>query len=494
MAEAILEIDALTKRFGGVLASDGISLALRRGELHALIGPNGAGKTTLIGQLTGEIAPDEGRIRFDARDITALPAYRRSQLGLARSFQIASLFPDFTALDNVALAVQAHAGHSFRFWRDARRECELRGPAGDALMHAGLAERADVAVTELSHGERRQLEIAMALAVRPRLLLLDEPMAGMGPEKSARLVEMLRQLKGRITILLVEHDMDAVFALADRISVLVYGRIIASGAPAAIRADAAVREAYLGEEEEVPQETRMADAPLLELRDVETSYGLSRVLFGVSLAIAPGEMVSLMGRNGMGKTTTVRSIMGLTPAASGSIRFAGAEIGGLPAYRVAKRGIGLVPEGRQLFPNLTTRENLVATASNRGAVAEPWTLERVFALFPRLAERASSMANLLSGGEQQMLAIGRALMTNPRLLILDEATEGLAPLVRDEIWRCLAKLRAAGQSILLIDKNVGAITRIADRHYLIERGRVVWSGSSRDLATSPDIAHRYLGV
>jgi branched-chain amino acid transport system ATP-binding protein len=238
----------------------------------------------------------------------------------------------------------------------------------------------------------------------------------------------------------------------------------------------------------------MADAPLLELRDVETSYGLSRVLFGVSLAVAPGEMVSLMGRNGMGKTTTVRSIMGLTPAASGSIRFAGGEIRQLPAYRVAQLGIGLVPEGRQLFPNLTTRENLVATASNRGGATEPWTLERVFALFPRLAERAGSMAKLLSGGEQQMLAIGRALMTNPRLLILDEATEGLAPLVRDEIWRCLAKLRAAGQSILLIDKNVGAITRLADRHYLIERGRVVWSGSSRDLASAPDIAHRYLGV
>jgi branched-chain amino acid transport system ATP-binding protein len=238
----------------------------------------------------------------------------------------------------------------------------------------------------------------------------------------------------------------------------------------------------------------MADAPLLELRDVETSYGLSRVLFGVSLAVAPGEVVSLMGRNGMGKTTTVRSIMGLTPAASGSIRFAGSEIRHLPAYRVAKLGIGLVPEGRQLFPNLTTRENLVATASNRGGAAEPWTLERVWALFPRLAERAGSMANLLSGGEQQMLAIGRALMTNPRLLILDEATEGLAPLIREEIWRCLAKLRAVGQSILLIDKNVGAITRIADRHYLIERGRIVWSGSSRELATSPDTAQRYLGV
>jgi branched-chain amino acid transport system ATP-binding protein len=238
----------------------------------------------------------------------------------------------------------------------------------------------------------------------------------------------------------------------------------------------------------------MADAPLLELRDVETSYGLSRVLFGVSLAVAPGEVVSLMGRNGMGKTTTVRSIMGLTPPASGSIRFAGGEIRHLPAYRVAKLGVGLVPEGRQLFPNLTTRENLVATASDRGAAAEPWTLDRVWALFPRLAERAGSMANLLSGGEQQMLAIGRALMTNPRLLILDEATEGLAPLIREEIWRCLAKLRAVGQSILLIDKNVGAITRIADRHYLIERGRIVWSGSSRELASAPDTAQRYLGV
>jgi branched-chain amino acid transport system ATP-binding protein len=238
----------------------------------------------------------------------------------------------------------------------------------------------------------------------------------------------------------------------------------------------------------------MADVPLLELCDVETSYGLSRVLFGISLAVGPGEMVSLMGRNGMGKTTTVRSIMGLTPAAAGSIRFDGEEIGALPAYRVAKLGIGLVPEGRQVFPNLTARENLIATAANRGGAAEPWTLDKVWELFPRLAERAGSMANLLSGGEQQMLAIGRALMTNPRLLILDEATEGLAPLIRDEIWRCLESLRGAGQSILVIDKNVGALTRVADRHTIIERGRVVWTGSSQQLANAPDIQHRYLGI
>ena len=238
----------------------------------------------------------------------------------------------------------------------------------------------------------------------------------------------------------------------------------------------------------------MAEPPLLEVSNIETSYGQSRVLFGISFAIAPGEMVSLMGRNGMGKTTTVRSIMGLTPATAGSIRFAGEDIRDLPAYRVAKLGIGLVPEGRQVFPNLTTRENLVATAANRTAAAEPWTLEKVLALFPRLASRAGTMANLLSGGEQQMLAIGRALMTNPRLLILDEATEGLAPLIRDEIWRCLQNLRASGQSILVIDKNVQALTRIADRHTIIERGRVVWTGNSRDLASAIDIQHRYLGI
>jgi branched-chain amino acid transport system ATP-binding protein len=253
--DALLIIDALAKRFGGVTASDNISLNVPKGELHAIIGPNGAGKTTLIGQLAGEITPDSGRIIFDGSDITTLPVHRRSQIGLARSFQITSLFSDFSALDNVALAVQAHAGHSFRFWRDARGESALRQPARECLDRLGLGARADVPVARLSHGERRQLEIAMALVTRPRLLLLDEPMAGMGPDESARLVETLRQLKGTLTILLIEHDMDAVFALADRISVLVYGRIIASGDAAAIKADPAVRQAYLGEHEAAGQGT-----------------------------------------------------------------------------------------------------------------------------------------------------------------------------------------------------------------------------------------------
>ncbi len=239
----------------------------------------------------------------------------------------------------------------------------------------------------------------------------------------------------------------------------------------------------------------MADsAPLLDVDSIETCYGLSQVLFGLSLSIARGEMVSLMGRNGMGKTTTIRSIMGLTPARAGAIRFAGREVRNLPSYRIAKLGIGLVPEGRQIFPNLTVRENLVAAAANRLDNPDPWTLGNIHALFPRLAERASNMGNQLSGGEQQMLAIGRALMTNPHLLILDEATEGLAPLIREEIWNCLSMLKARGQSVLVIDKNVEHLSRICDRHYIIERGRTVWSGSSEQLAAEPDLQHRYLGI
>jgi branched-chain amino acid transport system ATP-binding protein len=249
MSETLLQVENLAKRFEGIVATDHIMLNVAAGELHAIIGPNGAGKTTLIAQLGGQLTPDSGRIRFDRHDITALPMYRRSRLGLARSFQITSLFLDLSVLDNVALAVQAHAGHSFRFWRDARQEAELREPARAALERVGLNDRADLPASALSHGEHRQIELAMALVGSPRMLLLDEPMAGLGPEESARMVEMLRALKKELTILLVEHDMEAVFALADRITVLVYGRVIASGAPAEIRANAAVREAYLGEAE-----------------------------------------------------------------------------------------------------------------------------------------------------------------------------------------------------------------------------------------------------
>jgi branched-chain amino acid transport system ATP-binding protein len=248
VVEPLLATNRLIKRFGGLLATDSVSIDVRPGEIHALIGPNGAGKTTLVGQLTGNLKPDSGTIRFAGRDITHVPMHGRARLGLARSFQITAVLREFTALDNVALAVQAHDGHSFRFLADARRDERLRGPARQRLAEVGLADRGDMSAAALSHGEQRQLEIAMALAGDPSLLLLDEPMAGMGAEESRRLVDFLRELKGKRAMLLIEHDMDAVFQLADRLTVLVYGRVLATGTPDEIRANAEVRHAYLGEE------------------------------------------------------------------------------------------------------------------------------------------------------------------------------------------------------------------------------------------------------
>lgn len=233
---------------------------------------------------------------------------------------------------------------------------------------------------------------------------------------------------------------------------------------------------------------------MLSVRNLQSAYGASQVLFDVTLDIAEGEVVTLLGRNGMGKTTTVRSIMGLLAPKNGDIRFEGSAMRGVAPERIARCGIGLVPEGRQVFPTLSVRENLIATASNRLKRSSPWTLERVYTLFPRLQERANQSARTLSGGEQQMLAVGRALMTNPKLLILDEATEGLAPVIRAEIWGCIETLKAQGQSILLIDKNINVLKRIADRHYIIEKGRTVWSGSSADLAANAEQVHRYVGV
>jgi branched-chain amino acid transport system ATP-binding protein len=248
VADPLLRVEKLVRRFGGILATDHVSLDVVKGELHAIIGPNGAGKTTLISQLTGHLSPNSGSVFLGGRDITGLPAYRRSALGLARSFQITSLLPDFTAADNVALAAQAHHGHSFRFWANARKERVLRDAARAALERVGLGARADVLVSRLSHGEQRELELAVALATRPKLLLLDEPMAGLGVTESARMVKLLQELRREVTVVLVEHDMAAVFALADRISVLVYGRVIVSGAPADIRQNDEVKRAYLGDQ------------------------------------------------------------------------------------------------------------------------------------------------------------------------------------------------------------------------------------------------------
>ncbi|MCS7173344.1 MAG: ATP-binding cassette domain-containing protein [Armatimonadetes bacterium] len=498
----VLELRGLTKRFGGVLALWRCDLAVERGEVHALIGPNGAGKTTLINLVAGVLSPTEGRIFFEGHDITHLPAHARALRGIARTFQATNLFSRQTVLENLRLAVQARTGSSFRFWHPVRREVELEREARGYVARVGLGERTDVPVLALSHGERRQLEVGMALACRPKLVLLDEPTSGMSREESLRMVALIRSLRGQATVLLVEHDMDVVFSVADRITVLVDGRVLASGSPEEVRANPEVHRAYLGETR-TPGTAPSAPSgprgiprgePLLRVEGLEASYGPSPVLWGVDLEVPAGQVVTLLGRNGMGKTTTVRAILGLLPPRAGRVVFCGEEIQGRSPDRIASAGIALVPEGRQVFPNLTVRENLLAFAANRSGSPRPWTLDRVLELFPRLRVRLNHLGSHLSGGEQQMLAIGRALMTNPRLLILDEATEGLSPVLREEIWRCLERLNREGIAILLIDKYVDRLLDLAHHHFILERGQVVWSGPSEALRADPGLWQRYLSV
>ncbi len=500
---SLLEVRGLTKRFGGLLALWRCDLDVKPGEVHALIGPNGAGKTTLVNLVSGLLTPTEGRVAFRGRDITLLPPHERALLGIARTFQVTNLFPQDTVLGNLTLAVQARRGSSFRFWKPVAREWELEEAARGYARRVDLHDRLEAPVRALSHGERRQVEVGLALAGEPHLVILDEPTSGMGPEESRRVVDLIQALRGQVAVLLVEHDMDVVFRVADRITVLVDGRVLASGPPEVVREDPEVHRAYLGHAVNGDRPASPGSAararlsatqPLLQVEGLEAFYGPSQALFGVDLQVPEGHLVALLGRNGMGKTTTVHAITGLVPSRSGRVVFDGREIQGLPPEGIARLGIALVPEGRQIFPNLTVRENLVAFASNRAGRPDPWTLDRVLQLFPRLRERLDQLGSRLSGGEQQMLAIGRALMTNPRLLILDEATEGLAPLVREEIWRALRLLNEAGLTVLLIDKYVERLTEFVDYHYILERGRVVWEGTSQALRADRDLWRRYLSV
>lgn len=486
----LLESRGLVKTFGAVQATNNVSLNINAGEIHGLIGPNGAGKTTLIQLLCGAIMPDQGTLYIGGTNITKLPIHKRVVYGISRSFQISNIFNNLSIIENLLLAVQANAGSSFKFWQKRDNESALHNRAQELanrcyIQSSFLNRKAGT----LPHGEKRKLEFALTLASNPKVLLLDEPMAGMGPDETVLLTELINSLRGQYGILLVEHDMDAVFKLADRISVLVAGQIIASDVPGQIK--------------KIPMLYRLIWATalgqglnmLLTAQSVSSGYGSGQVLFNIDLNIKKGQVVSLLGRNGMGKTTLLRCLFGLLPLQGGQIEFAGQKISGWQPDKIARAGMAIVPEGRQCFPNLTVREHLTAFVASRNPdTTYIWTPDRIFELFPRLAERAANMGNQLSGGEQQMLAIGRALVTNPKLLILDEATEGLAPRVRDEIWQCLDQLRASGQTILVVDKYVDKLLGIADHHIIIERGQVVWQGDSVTLEQNQDLWTRYLGV
>ncbi|MBI3990083.1 MAG: ATP-binding cassette domain-containing protein, partial [candidate division NC10 bacterium] len=428
--EEVLVCQGVTKRFGALVAVDRADLVVKRGELRSIIGPNGAGKTTFFNGLTGLIPPDSGKVLFKGQEITKLPPYAIIGKGIARSFQIISIFQELSVFENIRVAVQATSRHRFDLLTRVETLSRINEEAFRIIEEVGLSGKEDSIASSLSHGDQRLLEIGIALATRPELLLLDEPLAGLSAKERARIAELIRRLAGNLTVVLIEHDIDRVLALSDKITVMHQGRVIAKGTPEEIQQNEAVQQAYLGKIRLVAERQEVVAGPkgqrlLLQVEEINTFYGKSHILHNLSLEVKEGEMACLLGRNGAGKTTTLRSIIGATPPKSGRILYQGKEITRWPPEAIARLGMGLVPEGRRIFPNLTVLENL--RLASRKREDGRWTLDRIFALFPQLEELKDRKGEHLSGGERQMLAVARALMGNVRFLLLDEPFEGLAP-------------------------------------------------------------------
>ncbi len=498
---AILDIRDLSKSFGSIVTQNRISLTVSPTGLHSLIGPNGAGKTTFFNLLTGVLRPDAGSILFEGQSIAHLAPHRRARLGIARSFQILSVFSHLTAFENVRVAVQAADRQWFGLWRDAHANEAANLRVWSLLDAVGLADRADETCSSLSHGEKRLLEIAVSLATRAKLLLLDEPLAGLGESDRKIVGDLIRRIATTHAVFLIEHDIDRVLAMSDRITVLHQGRLIADGKPAEVARHPEVIAAYLGHGHGATAAAasverihpagpagRPAIKALLTLEGVHSGYGGGTVLDGLDLMVGQGEVVALLGRNGVGKTTALRTITGILRPAAGRIAFDGEDIGALRPDAINRMGISLVPEGRRLFPNLTVMENLKLAARPGGA-----SLEEIYDLFPRIAQRLRSRGEHLSGGERQMVAIARALMVPSKLILLDEPFEGLAPAVVQEVRAAVARLTTRA-SMVIVEHHAESVLAMADRAYVLVNGRVAYGGGAAELAADQALQQRLLGI
>ena len=495
-AKPILTVGKLDKRFGSLVVAQDVNLEVHPYRLHSLIGPNGAGKTTFFNMLTGILAPDAGTIVFDGHDITRLPMHKRIRLGLARSFQILSVFPNLTAFENVRVAVQAKDRRQRGLWRDAYAYDDLNARTWSLLAAVGLEDRAADPCASLGHGQRRLLEIAVTLATDAKLLLLDEPLAGLAEADRQVVGALIRRLADSHAVLLIEHDIDRVLALSDRITVLHQGRVIADGAPAEVGTNPDVITAYMGAERIVtpPPPTaaeraeHVAAKPLLVVDKLSAGYAGSVVLEDLSLVVHEGEAVALLGRNGVGKTTTLKAITGTVRCSAGSITLSGAEVANGRSYETNLKGVSLVPEGRRLFPNLTVLDNLRIAMREGGA-----SLDDVFTLFPKLKVLQRSKAESLSGGERQMLAIARALVVPAKVILLDEPFEGLAPSIVKEVMDALAKLRGK-VAMVIVEHHAETVLPLVDRAYVLVNGRVAFEGTAKSLEDDPELQARLLGV
>jgi ABC-type branched-subunit amino acid transport system ATPase component/ABC-type branched-subunit amino acid transport system permease subunit len=499
LGEEIFRTEGVTKRFGALVAVDAVTVSVRRGELHSIIGPNGAGKTTFFNVLTGNLPGDGGKVFFKGAEISGLEPYQIANHGIARSFQILSIFKDLTVFENIRVAVQSKTPQRFSLLAATEELSAINREAERILNQVGLKALRDQIAVNVSHGDQRLLEIGITLAMQPELLMLDEPLAGLAAKERVKIANLIRGLAGEHTVILIDHDIDQILNISDRITVLHQGKVIAEGNPDEIKANPLVQEAYIGGFDRKhlvshpPQ--RRSDAPLLEVDRINTFYGKSHILHDVSLTVYPGELVCLLGRNGAGKTTTLHSVIGLTPPLRGDIRFGGTAIARSQAEQISRQGIMLVPQGRRIFPNLTVQENLQIALMQAGRNRHPmvWTPDKAYELLPKLGELRNRRGEQMSGGELQMLAIARALMGNGKLLMLDEPFEGLAPTIVEGLWKVINELKKE-ITMLLVEQNADLALALGDRAYVINNGKIEYEGAAQALIDNHELRVKLLGV